>query len=141
MMKKGQIEELISRALAARERAYAPYSGFAVGAALLASSGKIYEGCNIENVSHGLAICAERVALFRAVADGEREFVALAVASEGGAMPCGACRQVLAEFAEELAIIVADTEKTWRIFTLEELLPERFGARVWTKRGANERRG
>ncbi len=106
-MKRNEIGELIDRALAARERAYAPYSGFAVGAALLASSGKIYEGCNIENTSHSLAICAERVALFWAVAAGEREFSRIAIVSEGGAMPCGACRQVLAEFAERLEVIVA----------------------------------
>jgi len=130
MVKKGEVEELISKALAARERAYAPYSGFAVGAALLTSSGKIYEGCNIENVSHSLAICAERVALFRAVAAGERQFSRIAIVSEGGAMPCGACRQVLAEFSGGLEVIVADTEGAWRLFTLEELLPKRFGAKI-----------
>lgn len=125
----------MSRARAARERAYAPYSGFAVGAALLAGSGEIYEGSNVENVSHSLAICAERVALFRAVAEGEREFLSLAIASEGGATPCGACRQVLAEFAEELEVIVADTRGEWRRFTLGELLPARFGLKVGQGKG------
>lgn len=120
-------EDLIALALEAREKAYAPYSRFPVGAALLAESGQVYTGCNVENASYGLSICAERVALFKAVAAGERHFEALAVVTETMATPCGACRQVLAEFGEdELQIIVADPEGQMEIYTLGELLPASF---------------
>ncbi|MBI5396342.1 MAG: cytidine deaminase [Verrucomicrobia bacterium] len=119
---------LVAAARAARKRAHAPYSRFHVGAALLAASGTIYRGCNVENASYGLTICAERVALASAVAAGERRFVALAVASAGGVTPCGACRQVLAEFAPTLKVIVTDAAKRGRCrtFVLDELLPHRF---------------
>jgi len=130
-MKSEQVEELIGRARVARERAYAPYSRFLVGAALLAASGRIYEGCNVENASPVLGVCAERVAILQAVAAGEREFKALAVMSEPGAMPCGACRQVLAEFVpegQEFLVIVADTSGRSRAFPLGELLPHPFPA-------------
>ncbi|MEI2691093.1 MAG: cytidine deaminase, partial [Anaerolineae bacterium] len=83
------IQDLISRAIAARQRAYVPYSGFPVGAALLTKSGQIYTGCNIENASYGMTVCAERVAILKAVSEGETEFVLLAVATEIGASPCG----------------------------------------------------
>lgn len=120
-------EDLIALALEAREKAYAPYSRFPVGAALLAESGQVYTGCNVENASYGLSICAERVALFKAVAAGERHFEALAVVTETMATPCGACRQVLAEFGEdELQIIVANPEGQMEIYTLGELLPASF---------------
>jgi len=111
----------------ARERAYAPYSGFAVGAALEAESGEVYVGCNVENASYGLTQCAERVALGCAVAAGKREFAALALASAGMATPCGACRQALAEFSPQMEIIIADLEGRNRSFRLAELLPRRFG--------------
>src|SRR5688500_2323070 len=91
--------QLIQAALAARMHAYATYSVFAVGAAILAANGRTFTGCNVENASYGLSICAERSAVFAAVAAGQRQFELLAVASPGGATPCGACRQVLAEFA------------------------------------------
>lgn len=120
-------EYLIALALEARKKAYAPYSRFPVGAALLAESGQVYTGCNVENASYGLSICAERVALFKAVAAGERHFEAIAVVTETMATPCGACRQVLAEFGEdELQIIVADPEGLMEIYTLGELLPASF---------------
>ncbi len=119
-------EELIGLAREARQRAYAPYSRFAVGAALLGRSGRVYTACNVENVSYGLSICAERAAVFKAVSEGEQEFEALAVVTSAGGSPCGACRQVLAEFNYNMTVYVADTEGQCRAFTVEELLPEAF---------------
>src|SRR5688572_3536307 len=100
------LELLVTQAKEVRSRAYAPYSKFAVGAALLARSGRTYLGCNVENLSFGLTVCAERNAVFAAVAAGEREFSALAIVadSETPVSPCGACRQVLAEFGLELKV-------------------------------------
>jgi cytidine deaminase len=115
--------------LAARTHAHAPYSKFEVGAAILASSGEIFVGCNIENASYGLTNCAERTAIFAAVAAGQRSLLALAIASPGAVPPCGACRQVLAEFCEDLPIILIDAtgqESLQRKTTLAKLLPDRF---------------
>jgi cytidine deaminase len=119
---------LVQQALAARARAYAPYSRFQVGAALATADGKIFLGCNIENASYGLTNCAERTALFTAVAAGERIFSHLAIASPGGVMPCGACRQVLAEFAPELTILLIDVDHPVQASetNLGYLLPGRF---------------
>ena len=127
---------LIEKALAARERAYAPYSKFRVGAALLTREGKVYTGCNIENAAYGPTNCAERTAFFKAVSEGEREFAAIAVA--GGkqdqtgkeyCFPCGVCRQVMAEFCEgSFRILAAISPEDYREYTLNELLPERFGS-------------
>ncbi|MBM4466202.1 MAG: cytidine deaminase [Chloroflexi bacterium] len=119
-------ENLIAKAMEARKKAYAPYSHFAVGAALLARSGRIYTGCNVENASYGLSVCAERVAVFKAVSEGERNFEAMAVVTENGVTPCGACRQVLMEFGDDIQVIVADEADVYRVFTLRELLPEAF---------------
>ena len=119
-------EELIGLAREARLRAYAPYSCFAVGAALLGRSGRVYAACNVENVSYGLSICAERAAVFKAVSEGEQEFEALAVVTSAGGSPCGACRQVLAEFNYNMTVYVADTKGQYRAFTVKELLPEAF---------------
>ena len=119
-------DNLAEWARAASQQAYAPYSGFAVGAALLGASGRIYTGGNVENVSFPLTLCAERVALVRAIAEGEREFRALAVFSPNGATPCGACRQVLREFTEELPILVVGAEGERRLYRLSELLPAAF---------------
>jgi len=119
-------EELIALAQEVRRRAYAPYSRFAVGAALLGRSGRVYTACNVENVSYGLSICAERAAVFKAVSEGEREFEALAVVTSCGGPPCGACRQVLAEFNYQMPVYVADAEGHYRTLTVEELLPAAF---------------
>ena len=120
-------KELLEAALAARERAYAPYSKFLVGAAVRAESGKIYTGCNIENASYGLTVCAERNALFSAVGAGERKFTALCVVgdTEEPISPCGACRQVMAEFKVS-CIILANLKGDAKEYTLEELLPLSF---------------
>jgi cytidine deaminase len=117
---------LIAKAMEAREKAHVPYSHFAVGAALLGKSGRVYTGCNVENASYGLSICAERAAVFKAVSEGERDFEAIAVVTENGVTPCGACRQVLMEFGEDMQVIVADGAGEYRVFTLQELLPEAF---------------
>jgi cytidine deaminase len=121
-------QELIAAALEAQKRFYAPYSNFPVGAAIRTASGKIFQGCNVENASYGLTICAERVAATSAVAAGEKEFVGVAVASRGGVSPCGACRQFLAEFSPNVEIVMVDSLKPGEIHeaTLAQLLPGRF---------------
>lgn len=119
--------ELVRAAVEAREKAYAPYSGFRVGAALLTRSGRVFTGANVENASYGLSVCAERVAAFKAVAEGEREFEAIAVATGNGVLPCGACRQVLNEFGPDMRVIVADAEGNTRTYRLRDLLPGGFG--------------
>jgi cytidine deaminase len=123
-------QALVRAAVEARERATAPYSQFKVGAALLTKTGRIISGVNVESASYGLTCCAERVALFNALSQGERSFVAIAVvaAAEGGPMPCGACRQLLAEYAAGILILSADIndlEKTRR-YSIEQLLPSPF---------------
>lgn len=123
------IEDLISEAMEARKKAYVPYSNFAVGAALLTKSGKVYKGCNVENAAYSLSICAERVAVFKAVSAGEKDFEAIAIVSETMAMPCGACRQVLREFSDDIQVILADTEGERRVVTAKELLPYSFTAK------------
>lgn len=120
---------LVAAAVEARGRAYAPYSGFPVGAALLSKGGRVFTGCNVENASYGLTVCAERVALFRAVSEGVREFQAIAIAcGDAPCSPCGACRQVLYEFAPNLTVILADGEgRRWETVQLSALLPKSFG--------------
>ena len=122
-----QWADLIRQAIAARERAYAPYSNYKVGAALLTTAGHIYTGCNIENAAYGPTTCAERVAVFKAVSEGQREFTAIAVATINGVAPCGVCRQVLREFAPDLSVIVSDIDGNHSVFTLPDLLPHSFG--------------
>ena len=100
--------DLIERALEARQWAYAPYSKYPVGAALLAESGRIYTGVNVENAAYPTGICAERTAVYKAVSEGEREFQAIAVVTANGGTPCGSCRQVLSEFGLDITVIVAD---------------------------------
>ena len=122
------VRSLVASAIAVRQRAYAKYSDFLVGAALLAADGLVYCGCNVENVSYGLTNCAERTAAFSAVAAGQRRFELLAIASSGGVTPCGACRQVLAEFAPELPILLVDVDQPGQVVevSLRDLLPGAF---------------
>ena len=130
-------KELIRQALEAREMAYAPYSGFKVGAALLTKEGKVYKGCNIENAGYTPTNCAERTAFFKAVSEGEREFSAIAIVGGKGdlptdyAYPCGVCRQVMMEFCdpETFRIILAIDKEHYDIYTLKDLLPLGFGLR------------
>lgn len=121
---------LIAAALTARESAFAPYSRFRVGAALLTHDGEIVGGANVESASYGLTCCAERVALFKAVTEGRAKFraVAIVAGTPGGPMPCGACRQLLAEFAPDAVVWVADSRRPGRVraFTVAELLPAAF---------------
>ena len=127
--------ELICKALEAREHAYVPYSHYAVGAALLSADGQVIQGCNIENASYGATNCAERTAVFQAVAQGMRKFRAIAISGgmegrqpEDYAYPCGICRQVLQEFAEEnFKVIVAKNVEDFQEYDLKELLPLGFG--------------
>jgi cytidine deaminase len=121
-------EELVARADAARRYAYAPYSHFTVGAALLCEDGTVYTGCNIEGASFGNTICAERTALCKAVSEGARRFRTLAVIgdSDGPCAPCGICRQMLWEFAPELTVLCADRTGRYEETTLRELLPRAF---------------
>ena len=122
------INRLIAHALKARNMAYAPYSHYNVGAALLTPGGKIVTGCNVENASYGLTICAERGAIMAAVAQGHRAFRAIAVATENGGSPCGACRQVLAEFGVDMIVIICDVTGKHLVTTVRELLPGSFDA-------------
>jgi len=120
-------KELIERAKKARENAYAPYSKFKVGAAILTEDGEVYTGVNVENASFGLSVCAERVALFKAVSDGKRSFKAIAVVAdtEEPVPPCGACRQVLSEFGD-MEVIMANLKGDVKIARLRDLLPDSF---------------
>lgn len=127
-MKEWSREGLIAQAMQARERAYAPYSNYKVGAALLGKSGQTYTGCNVENAVYPLTICAERTAVVKAVSEGEREFVALAVVTENGGSPCGSCRQVVREFGADILVLIADTTGAYREMTIAELLPDSFSA-------------
>ena len=128
-------EALCALALKARKSSYSPYSGFKVGAALLAASGKIYTGCNIENAAYTPTVCAERVAFFKAVSEGETDFIAIAIAGgandepDGECPPCGVCRQVMMEFCspDTFKVLLAKTDTEYATLTLNELLPYGFG--------------
>jgi cytidine deaminase len=120
--------DLIALASQARERAYAPYSHYRVGAALLGMSGQVYTGCNVENAVYPLTICAERTALFKAISEGERRFEAIAVVTSNGGTPCGSCRQVLAEFGVDIRVLIATPEELIDEMRVADLLPAAFGA-------------
>ncbi|MCX6588393.1 MAG: cytidine deaminase [Acidobacteria bacterium] len=126
------MSELARLAIAAREKAFAPYSGFLVGAAVETLDGAVYTGCNIENASYGLTVCAERVAIWKAISEGVKpgEFRRIAVAADSArpTPPCGACRQILAEFAPHATVTLINLQGVTREFTVAELLPESFNA-------------
>ena len=123
-MKKKHDLAAVARSM--RGKAYAPYSGYTVGAALLGKNGRVYRGCNVENASYGLTVCAERSAFFQAVADGCRKFAALAVATPDGGSPCGACLQVAREFGPGLPILLLAASGKPREAVLEDFLPRPF---------------
>ena len=127
-LKKKELESLMEQAKGARDRAYAPYSGFTVGAAVLTGSGEVFRAGNLENASYGLTVCAERNAIALMVASGRRDPVAMAIAGPEGAPcpPCGACRQVLAEFNPAMAIILEDGAGGFEVLSLEYLFPRPF---------------
>lgn len=121
-------EVLITTAKQARENAHAPYSNFRVGAALRASSGRIFGGCNIENASYGLTLCAERVAIFKALSEGERNFEAMAVVTDADSLtpPCGACRQIIWEFCGDVPVFLANLQGKRETLKMSELFPKPF---------------
>jgi cytidine deaminase len=127
-MNQSTRQQLIDGALNGRAKAHAPYSQFHVGAAVLSASGEIFTGCNVENASYGLTMCAERVAVGAAVAAGHKQITAIAVATAGGHSPCGACRQVLSEFGPAMEVLLVDADDPAKVRTtsLDKLLPEQF---------------
>jgi cytidine deaminase len=126
-LKSHEIDRLIRAAIDVRDQAYAPHSHFYVGAALLMPDGEIALGCNVENASYSMSLCAERVAASAAVASGYRSWRAIAIASVGGVMPCGACRQFLSEFGADITVIVVDViDNSRRVRKLSQLFPDAF---------------
>lgn len=122
------VKALIKAALQAKERAYVPYSGFKVGAALLTEDDKIYLGCNIENASYTPTICAERTAVVKAISEGDHHFKAIAITGDSEwTFPCGVCRQMLREFSKDLTIYIVKSEDEYQEFKLDDLLPHSFG--------------
>ncbi len=129
---------LAEAARRAREHAYAPYSNYPVGAALLAADGALYTGCNVENAAYPACICAERVAITKAISEGCREFVALAVATRDGGSPCGTCRQVMFEFAPDMVVLLVNERQIVAEYRLRELLPHGFGPASLLDRRADD---
>jgi cytidine deaminase len=128
MLTDEQKDMLVNAAREARKWAYAPYSNYQVGSAVLTASGRVYDGVNIENAAFPTTICAERVAVFKALSEGERGLEAVAVVSRNGGSPCGSCRQVLSEFGPDMAVLIADEQGEILVeTTLRELLPGAFG--------------
>lgn len=119
--------ELVAQAITARQLAYAPYSNYWVGAAVMADDGSVVLGCNVENAAYPATICAERVALTAAIAQGKRDFVAIAVATRDGGSPCGICRQVMVELGQDMHVYISDEQGNFRATTVRELLPDSFG--------------
>lgn len=125
---RAQRSELVARAVDARRHAYAPYSNYPVGAALLTSTGKVYTGVNVENAAYPTGMCAERTAVFKAVSEGERTFAAIAVVTENAGTPCGSCRQALSEFGLDTVVLIADAGgRIVSETTVGALLPQAFG--------------
>jgi cytidine deaminase len=136
-MEAERAAELLDLARKARSQAYVPYSNFPVGAALLTRDGRVFLGCNVENASYGLGCCAERTAIFKAVSEGAREFVAIAVVADtpGPVSPCGACRQVMAEFAPDMTVLLGNMGDAMAQTTVAGLLPGAFSRKDLTPNG------
>ena len=126
-------QQLIEQALLARTRAYAPYSNYLVGAAVLTQGGNVILGCNVENASYGATICAERAALTAAIALGHTSFTAIAVVTKDGGSPCGICRQVMAELGPEMIVYIADAHGQYRTTSVRDLLPDLFTSESLTR--------
>ena len=124
--------KLIEAAQAAREKAFAPYSKFKVGAALKTKSGKIYTGCNIENASYGLTMCAERVAIYKAISEGENEFTEIVVVADTDELtsPCGACRQIIWEFCGDIPVVLSNLQNKTETLPMKNLFPKAFDAKI-----------
>jgi cytidine deaminase len=124
----GEFKKLLSQALQVRENAYAPYSKYAVGAALISSSGEVFTGANVENAAYSMTMCAERSAIFNAASKGVREIIAIVVVTEDGGVSCGACRQAISEFGKDVELIFATSRGEVVLeTTISELLPHSFG--------------
>lgn len=130
-MSEESLDQLIETAKAARLRSVAPFSKFLVGAAVKTEAGKVYTGCNIESASYGLTVCAERVAIWKALSEGERKFTELAIVADTESLtpPCGTCRQIIHEFCEDATIVLANLRGETETCTVDELLPRAFDAR------------
>ncbi|MTI49416.1 MAG: cytidine deaminase [Firmicutes bacterium] len=140
MTSNDQYKDLIKKAMEAKEKAYVPYSKFHVGAALKTKEGKIYTGCNIESASYTPTICAERTAIAKAISEGDKDFEAIAVTGDSDyTFPCGVCRQVIREFGRDIKVIVANTEDDFRVYTLDELLPNSFGPEDLEENGGRDK--
>ena len=129
-MEENEVMMLVDLAIDASKHSHSPFSHFKVGAALLTDDGKIYTGCNIENASYGLTICAERTAIFKAMSEGERNFTAIAIFADSKddfISPCGACRQIISEFCPKADVIMCNKKREYKIMTPSELLPFSFG--------------
>jgi cytidine deaminase len=125
---------LVDSAIQARQKAWAPFSKFKIGAAILTKDGKIYTGCNIESASYGLTVCAERVAIWKAISDGQKEFIGIAIVADTEDLtpPCGACRQIIWEFCNDIIVILANLQDQRRTFKASELLPNAFDSKYLT---------
>ncbi|WP_202711136.1 cytidine deaminase [Sporosalibacterium faouarense] len=140
MTSNDQYKDLIKKAMEAKEKAYVPYSKFHVGAALKTKEGKIYTGCNIESASYTPTICAERTAIAKAISEGDKDFEVIAVTGDSDyTFPCGVCRQVIREFGRDIKVIVANTEDDFRVYTLDELLPNSFGPEDLEENGGRDK--
>ena len=129
-----EIQQVVRLAIEARKKAYAPYSKYKVGAALRTKDGRMYQGINIENAAYPSTICAERTAIFSAIAQGEREFELIAVVTQNGGFPCGGCRQVMAEFALDMLVVIADEDgNIHEKMTVSQLLPGAFTPQFLSK--------
>lgn len=133
-MSEESLQELLKKAKAARLRSIAPFSNFLVGAAVKTDEGKVYIGCNVESASYGLTVCAERVAIWKALSEGERHFTELAVVADTDTLtpPCGTCRQIIWEFAKNATIVLGNLHGESQIVSIRELLPRAFDARFLT---------